>query len=151
EDFNPHEDQNGIDLYKGLDVYIEPLSERKPVTKEGRTKFKEDQGIFDFYDQYKNLFKDAEFNLYDSSMDEYSESESDVDNNKKNDDENEKEKRNDISKGTQEAAREQKDNEEDDQDDLNNKHEFEKLTGDDRDVAFLMKVDETENEKEKQT
>ncbi|GKC77180.1 hypothetical protein Tco_1127954 [Tanacetum coccineum] len=148
EDFEPDEDQNGIDLYKGLDVYIEPLSERKPVTKEGMTKFGEDQGISDLYDQYKKLFKDAEFNLYDSSMDEYSESESDADsNNKKNNDEEEKEKRNDISKGTKEAGREQKD----DQDDLNNEREFEKLTGDDREVAFSMEVDETENEKEKQT
>nr|GFB50566.1 hypothetical protein [Tanacetum cinerariifolium] len=34
EDFDPDKDQNGIDLYKGLDVYIEPLSERKQVTKE---------------------------------------------------------------------------------------------------------------------
>ncbi|GJT07368.1 ulp1 protease family, C-terminal catalytic domain-containing protein [Tanacetum coccineum] len=177
EDFDPDEDQNGIDLYKGLDVYIEPLSERKPVTKEefyekiiekftkiteerselietlraGMTKFGEDQGISDFYDQYKNLFKDAEFNYYDSSMDEYSESESDADNNnKKNDDEEEKEKRNDISKGTEEAGREQKEDEEDEQDDLNNEHEFEKLTGDDREVAVSIEVDETENEKEKQ-
>nr|GFA64613.1 hypothetical protein [Tanacetum cinerariifolium] len=55
------------------------------------------------------------FNLYDTSMDEYSESESDADNNKKNEDEEEKEKRND------------------------------------REVAFSMKVDETKNEKEKQT
>ncbi|GJY78495.1 hypothetical protein Tco_0484296, partial [Tanacetum coccineum] len=37
------------------------------------------------------------------------------------------------------------------QDDLNNEHEFEKLTGDDREVAVSMEVDETENEKEKQT
>nr|GEY95147.1 ulp1 protease family, C-terminal catalytic domain-containing protein [Tanacetum cinerariifolium] len=177
EDFDPDEEQNGIDLYKGLDVSIEPLSERKPVTKEefyekiiekftkiseerselietlreGMTKFGEDQGIFDFYDQYKNLFKDAEFNLYDSSMDEYSESESDADNNKKNDDEKVKEKRNDISKGTEEAGKEQKDDEEDDQDDLNNEHEFENMTGDDREVAFSMEVDESENKKEKKT
>ncbi|GKB16201.1 hypothetical protein Tco_0850124 [Tanacetum coccineum] len=48
------------------------------------------------------------------------------------------------------TGREQKDDEEDDQDDLNNEHEFEKMTGDDREVAFSMKVDETENE-EKQT
>ncbi|GJT27851.1 hypothetical protein Tco_0908126 [Tanacetum coccineum] len=116
EDFDPDEDQNGIDLYKGLDVYIEPLSERKPVTKE------------------------------------YSESKSVADNNnKKNNDEEEKEKRNDISKGTEEAGREQKEDEEDEQDDLNNEHEFEKLTGDNREVAVSMEVDETENEKEKQT
>ncbi|GKD51079.1 ulp1 protease family, C-terminal catalytic domain-containing protein [Tanacetum coccineum] len=114
------------------------------------TKFGEDQGISDFYNQYKNLFKDAEFNLYDSSMDEYSESESDADNNKKkNDDEEEKEKRNDISKGTEEAGREQKEDEEDEQDDLNNEHEFEKLTGDDREVTVSIEVDEIENEKEK--
>ncbi|GJY95175.1 hypothetical protein Tco_0511536 [Tanacetum coccineum] len=87
-----------------------------------------------------------------SSMDEYSESKSDVDNNnnKKNDYEEEKEK-NYISKGTKEAGREQKEDEEDDQDDPNNEHEFEKLTRDDREVAFSMEVDETENEKEKQT
>ncbi|GJW67991.1 hypothetical protein Tco_0122415 [Tanacetum coccineum] len=160
EDFDPDEDQNGIDLYKGLDVYIEPLSERKPVTKElietlraGMTKFGEDQGISNFYDQYKNLFKDAEFNYYDSSMDEYSESESDIDNNnnKKNDDDDEeKEKRNDISKGTEEVGREQKEDEEDEQDDLNNEHEFEKLIRDDREVAVSIEVDETENKKEKQ-
>ncbi|GJZ62829.1 hypothetical protein Tco_0619250 [Tanacetum coccineum] len=186
-DFDPDEDQNGIDLYKGLDIYIEPLSERKPLTKEefyekiiekftkiskerselietlrgGMTKFGEDQGISDFYDQYKKLFKYAEFNIYNSSMDEYSESESDVDNNNKNDDEEEpipdakkqkeKEQRNDISKGTKEAGSEQKDDEEDVQDDLNNEHEFEKLTGDDKEVTFSMEVDETENQKEKQT
>ncbi|GJX49112.1 hypothetical protein Tco_0275957, partial [Tanacetum coccineum] len=57
----------------------------------------------------------------------------------------------DISKGTEEVGREQKDDEDDDQDDLNNEHEFEKLTGDDKEVVFSMEVDETENEKEKQT
>nr|GFA27126.1 hypothetical protein [Tanacetum cinerariifolium] len=145
EDFDLDEDKNGIDLYKGLNVYSEPLSERKLVTKEefyekiiekftktsqerselietlreGMTKFGEDQGIYDFYDQYKNLFKDIEFNLYQSSMDEYSESDNDADNNnKKNADDEEKEKRNDIN---------------------------------DREVTFLMEVDETKNEKEKQT
>ncbi|GJU79563.1 hypothetical protein Tco_1281928 [Tanacetum coccineum] len=126
-------------------------SELIETLREGMTKFGEDQGISNFYDQYKNLFKHAEFNLYDSSMDEYSESKSDADNNKKNDDEEDKEKRNDISKGTEEVGREQIDDEKDDQDDLNNEHEFEKLTGDDREVAFSIEVDETENEKEKQT
>nr|GEX48524.1 hypothetical protein [Tanacetum cinerariifolium]GEX48531.1 hypothetical protein [Tanacetum cinerariifolium] len=32
-DFNPEEEQIGIDLYKGLDVYIEPLSDRILVTR----------------------------------------------------------------------------------------------------------------------
>ncbi|GKD80202.1 ulp1 protease family, C-terminal catalytic domain-containing protein, partial [Tanacetum coccineum] len=106
EDFDPDKDQNGIDLYKGLDFYEKIIEKFTKITeeryelietlREGMTKFGEDQGISDFYDQYKNLFKDAEFNLYDSSMDEYSESESDADNNNKNDVEEEKEKRYDI-------------------------------------------------------
>ncbi|GJR62874.1 ulp1 protease family, C-terminal catalytic domain-containing protein [Tanacetum coccineum] len=99
----------------------EERSELIETFREGITKFGEDQGIFDFYDQYKKLFKDAEFNLYDYSMDEYSESDAD-NNNNKNDDEEEKEKRNALL-----------------------------LTGDDREVAFSMEVDETKNEKEKQT
>nr|GEZ82706.1 hypothetical protein [Tanacetum cinerariifolium] len=33
-EFDPEEKQNSIDLYKGLDVYIEQLSDRIPVTKE---------------------------------------------------------------------------------------------------------------------
>ncbi|GKE06104.1 hypothetical protein Tco_1398122 [Tanacetum coccineum] len=58
--FNPEEEQIGIDLYKGFDVYIEPLNNRKPVTKE-----------------YKELFNDAEFNLYESSKDGDSDSDRD--------------------------------------------------------------------------
>nr|GFA11026.1 hypothetical protein [Tanacetum cinerariifolium] len=106
EDFDPDEDQNGIDLYKGLDVYIKPLSERKPV-------------------QRRSFMRRSLRNLPKfQKKDEYSESESDIDNNnKKNDDEEErivdakkqkeKEKRNDSSKGTKEAGSEQKDDEED--------------------------------------
>nr|GEY67890.1 hypothetical protein [Tanacetum cinerariifolium] len=70
-DFNSEEEQIGIDLYKGLDVYIEPLSDRIPVTRE-----------------YRELFNDNEFNVSESSMDDYTDGDSDADdNNKKNDDE----------------------------------------------------------------
>ena len=33
-DFDPEEEQDGIDVYKRLDVYEEPLQDRTPVTKE---------------------------------------------------------------------------------------------------------------------
>nr|GEY11014.1 hypothetical protein [Tanacetum cinerariifolium] len=36
-DFNLEEEQIGIDLYKGLDIYIEPLSDRIPFTREQTT------------------------------------------------------------------------------------------------------------------
>ncbi|GJT36387.1 hypothetical protein Tco_0926806 [Tanacetum coccineum] len=144
--FNPEEEQIGIDLYKGFDVYIEPLNNRKPVTKEeyyakiiekfdkiqeeryklvqtlknGVTKFEEDQTMFGFCKQYKELFNDAEFNLYESSKDGDSDS-----------DYNtlcfqEKENRDDIGKGKGEGGYEPKDDGVDVQDDVNNENGFEK-------------------------
>ncbi|GKC65357.1 hypothetical protein Tco_1097955 [Tanacetum coccineum] len=152
DNFDPDEDQNGIDLYKGLDVYIEPLSERKPVTKEAKiiekfekileerhelvqtltdrvAKFEKDQTMFDFCKLYKEMFNNAEFNLYESSMDEDSNSDGDQDNdnnktdyegapmedgNEQSDNENETQSGNeketenkvDISKGTKEVSME---------------------------------------------
>ncbi|GKA88455.1 hypothetical protein Tco_0810219 [Tanacetum coccineum] len=191
-EFNPEEEQIGIDLYKGLDVYIEPLNNRKPVTKEyyekiiqqfeknlkernelvhtltdGMTKFEDDQMMFDFCKQYKEMFNDAEFNLYASSKDEDSDSDRvpDNDNNKKYDkeepmadgkkkNENEKqsgiqkEKENieDMSKGTEEGGSEANDDGEEDEDDVNNEHEFEKLTGDNREDVISMDVDNQKEE-----
>ncbi|GJR75028.1 hypothetical protein Tco_0087393, partial [Tanacetum coccineum] len=34
EEFDPEKEQTGIDLFKGLDVFIEPLKDRKSATKE---------------------------------------------------------------------------------------------------------------------
>ncbi|GJW78369.1 hypothetical protein Tco_0140051 [Tanacetum coccineum] len=138
-DFDPDEDQNGTDLYKGLDEFYEKIIDKFTKILEERSELIE-------------TLREGMTN----------ESESDADNNnKKNDDEEEpienakkqkeKEKRNDISKGTKEARSEHKYNEEDVKDNLNNEHEFEKLIRDNREVAFSMEVDENENEKEKQT
>nr|GEY51994.1 hypothetical protein [Tanacetum cinerariifolium] len=113
-DFNLEEEQIGIDLYKGLDVYIEPLSDRIPVTREeyyekiiqkfdkiseersemvrtlrdGVTKFENYQMMIEFCKQYKELFNDNELNVSESSIYGFRECDSDADdNNKKNDDE----------------------------------------------------------------
>nr|GEY20773.1 hypothetical protein [Tanacetum cinerariifolium] len=140
-DFNPEEEQIGIDLYKGLDVYIEPLSDRIPVTREkfdkiseerselvrtlkdGVMKFENDQMMIEFCKQ--ELFNDNEFNVSESSMDDYRDGDSDADdNNKKNDDEKEtmadgnkksenenekKESRDENGTGTKEGGTEAKD------------------------------------------
>nr|GEW20903.1 hypothetical protein [Tanacetum cinerariifolium] len=128
-DFNSEEEQIGIDLYKGLDVYIELLSDRIPVTRENNrvTKFENDQMMIEFYKQYRELFNDNEFNVSESFMDDYTDGDSDADdNNKKNDDEKEtmedgnkknenekKESRDENGTGTKECGTEAKDDRDD--------------------------------------
>nr|GEU48346.1 hypothetical protein [Tanacetum cinerariifolium] len=92
EEFDPKKEQTDIDLYKGLDVYIEPLNDRKPVTKE------------------------------------------------------EKENIDDIGKGKGEGGCELKDDGVDVQDDVNNEPEFEKVIGDDKEVAASLDVDNKNEE-----
>ncbi|GJX57368.1 hypothetical protein Tco_0287265, partial [Tanacetum coccineum] len=105
-DFDPDEEQNGLDLYKGLDVYIVPLKDREPVTKE----------------------------------------QSEHENEKKSGNEKEKENKDDTSTGTEEGGTEVKDDGEHVQDDVNNDHEFEKLTGDDTEVVVSTYVDNQKEE-----
>nr|GFA13777.1 hypothetical protein [Tanacetum cinerariifolium] len=154
EDFNPEEKQIGIDLYKGLDVYNEPLSDRIPVTREEYyekiiqkfdkiskersklvrtlrdrvTKFENDQMMIKFCKQYRELFNDNEFNVSESYMDDYREGDSDADdNNKKNDDE-----RATMANGNKKNkdGSEAKDNGYEVKDNVNNENDFENLLGD---------------------
>ncbi|GKA59122.1 hypothetical protein Tco_0758435 [Tanacetum coccineum] len=73
EEFDPEEEQDGMNVYKGLDVYVAPINDKEPETKE----------------QYGELFNDNEFNLYESSKDNDSEGEPDGDNEKNNHDDDE--------------------------------------------------------------
>nr|GEU57996.1 hypothetical protein [Tanacetum cinerariifolium] len=163
-EFDPKEENNGIDLYKGLDEYYAKIIQQfEKILKErnelihtltdGVTKFKDDQMMFDFYKQYKKMFNDAEFNLYESSKDEDSDNDSDPDQDNNKDDEEEpmadgknknknerqseiqKEKENieDMDKGTEEGGSEANDNEEKDEDDVNIENEFK------RDLVFETK------------
>ncbi|GJR25357.1 ulp1 protease family, C-terminal catalytic domain-containing protein [Tanacetum coccineum] len=101
EEFDPEEEQDGMNVYKGLDVYVALINDKEPETKEEyyekiilkfdmisderselvRTlrnavkKFKDDQMMIDFCKQYGELFNDNEFNLYESSKDNDSEGE----------------------------------------------------------------------------
>ncbi|GKD26150.1 hypothetical protein Tco_1232364 [Tanacetum coccineum] len=109
-EFDPEEEQDGLDMYKGLDVYVVSINDREPKTNEkfdkileerrvlvrtltdGVTKFEHDQTMLDFCNH-------AEFNLYESSNDE--------DNaNKQNESDNQKEEQNkeDIDKGIEEDS-----------------------------------------------
>ncbi|GKD29396.1 ulp1 protease family, C-terminal catalytic domain-containing protein [Tanacetum coccineum] len=112
EEFDPEEEQDGMNVYKGLDVYVAPINDKEPETKEEyyekiilkfdiisderselvRTlrnavkKFEDDQMMIDFCKQYGELFNDNEFNLYESSKDNDSEGEPDGDNENNNHD-----------------------------------------------------------------
>ncbi|GJV03486.1 hypothetical protein Tco_1337055 [Tanacetum coccineum] len=167
-EFDPKEEQDGLNLYKGLDVYVVLINDREPKTKE-----------------YVELFNDDEFNQYESSNDEDSEGDADADNeknnnndddrapttdaNKQNESENKKEDKNkeDIDKGIEEGSSEgteesgSKGTKEDESKGKYNEKEVqddekeEKMTGDNREVAVQMDVDnqneeKVEKEKEKQ-
>ncbi|GJW67987.1 hypothetical protein Tco_0122411 [Tanacetum coccineum] len=88
-EFDPEEHKDGMNVYKGLDVYVPPINDKEPETKE----------------EYKQTFNDAEFNLYESSNDEDSEATMP---NKKKESENQKKKRNkeEIDKQTEESGSE---------------------------------------------
>ncbi|GKD90522.1 hypothetical protein Tco_1366029 [Tanacetum coccineum] len=111
-EFDPEEEQDGMNVYNGLDVYVPPINDKEPETKEeyyektvlkfdiifderselvrtlrnGVKKFEGDQMMIDFCKQYGELFNDNEFNLYESSKDDDSEGEPDGDNENNNHD-----------------------------------------------------------------
>ncbi|GJU85674.1 hypothetical protein Tco_1293220 [Tanacetum coccineum] len=114
-EFDPEEEQDGMNVYKGLDVYVPPINDKEPETKKeyyekiilkfdkisderpelvrtlrnGVKKFEDDQIMIDFCQQYGELFNDNEFNLYESSNDDDSEGEPDGDNENNNHDDDE--------------------------------------------------------------
>ncbi|GKC53762.1 hypothetical protein Tco_1076507 [Tanacetum coccineum] len=111
-EFNHEEEQDGINVYKGLDVYVPLINDKEPETKEeyyekivlkfdiisderselvrtlrnGVKKFEDDQMMIDFCKQYRELFNDNEFKLYEYSKDDDSEGETDGDNEDNNHD-----------------------------------------------------------------
>ncbi|GJU16817.1 hypothetical protein Tco_1144783 [Tanacetum coccineum] len=112
KEFDLEEEQDGMNVYKELDVYVAPINDKEPETKEEyyekivlkfdiisderselvRTlrnavkKFEDDQMMIDFCKQYGELFNDNEFNLFESSKDNDSEGEPDGDNENNNHD-----------------------------------------------------------------
>ncbi|GKE29169.1 hypothetical protein Tco_1444553 [Tanacetum coccineum] len=108
-EFDP-EEQDVMNVYKGLDVYVPQINDKEPETKEefyeniiekfhkimekrlvlvqtltnGISKFEHDQRMLDFCKEYKQTFNDAEFNLCESSNDEDSEGDVDGYNDKNN-------------------------------------------------------------------
>nr|GEW20919.1 hypothetical protein [Tanacetum cinerariifolium] len=109
-EFDPEEEQDGMNVYKGLDVYV--INDKEPETKKeyyekivlkldiifnerselvrtlrnGVKNFEDNHIMIDFCKQYGGLFNDNEFNLYVSSKDDDSEGEPDGDNENKNHD-----------------------------------------------------------------
>ncbi|GKA23445.1 ulp1 protease family, C-terminal catalytic domain-containing protein [Tanacetum coccineum] len=158
-----------VKIIQQFEKILEERNELIHTLTDGVTKFEDDQMMFDFCKQYKEMFNDAEFNLYESSKDEDSDNDSDPDNDNNKDDEEEpmadgknqnenerqsgiqKEKENieDMDKGTEEGGGKANDNGEKDEDDLNIENEFEKVNEKDDEEAVSMDVDDP-NEKMKE-
>nr|GEV44958.1 hypothetical protein [Tanacetum cinerariifolium] len=174
-DFDPDEQQHGLDLYKGLDVYIVPLSERKPVTKEEFYETIIEK--FRLISKERKVFKSTkDFHLDESFMDEDNGSDGDIDNDRNNSDEdgspmldgnkenqnenenekqsgndNEKESIKDMGKETEEGGSKENNDKEKDEDDVINENEYEKLNEEIRENAISRSVDnQNEEMKEKE-
>ncbi|GJT69291.1 hypothetical protein Tco_1028577 [Tanacetum coccineum] len=111
-EFDSEEEQDGMNVYRGLDVYVPPINDKEPETKgeyyekivlkfdiisderlklvrtlrNGLKNFEDDQMMIDFCKQYGELFNDNEFNLYESSKDNDSKGEPNRDNENNNHD-----------------------------------------------------------------
>ncbi|GKD07059.1 hypothetical protein Tco_1186744 [Tanacetum coccineum] len=191
-EFHPEEEQDGINVYKGLDVYVPPINDKEPETKEeyyekivlkfdiisderlelvrtlrnGVKKFEDDQMMIDFCKQYRELFNDNEFKLYEYSKDDDSEGETDGDNednnhdddgaptadaNKKKESENQTKERNkeEIDKQTEESRSEGTDESGSEGTEENGSEateggsdgKEENMNGDEREVTTHMDVD----------
>ncbi|GJV24487.1 retrovirus-related pol polyprotein from transposon TNT 1-94 [Tanacetum coccineum] len=90
-EFNHEEEQDGINVYKGLDVYVTPINDKEPETKEEY--YEKIVLKFDIISDVSiqklvrtELFNDNEFKLYEYSKDDDSEGETDGDNEDNNHD-----------------------------------------------------------------
>ncbi|GKB24896.1 hypothetical protein Tco_0864297 [Tanacetum coccineum] len=126
EDFDPDEDQNDIDLYKGLDVYIQPLSERKPVTKELTGDDREDAVSMEV-DETENEKEKQTENVKEQQAEK-------------------EEKQDDIGKGTEEARSETKN----DGEEVHAKFDDPNEQMKDKEANKQKMNDRNENEKDKQ-
>ncbi|GKA43750.1 hypothetical protein Tco_0736474, partial [Tanacetum coccineum] len=130
---------------------LEKISEERSLLVRTLTdavaKFEEDQTMIDFCKEYKQVFNDAEFNLYESSKDDDSEGKSDGDNDNNNDDDDHGAPTADANKKTKkEEGSEVKNYGREDQDDKKE----EKMTGDNKDVIVQMDVDNQNAELKKE-
>ncbi|GJY15465.1 hypothetical protein Tco_0385887 [Tanacetum coccineum] len=137
DEFDLEEEQTGLDLYKGFDVYIEPLNDRKPVTKE----------------EYKQVFNNVDFNLDDSFMDEYSDSNSDSDNDDNNNNDEDEAPIKDENPTGNEKNKNKNEKESDNENEKETRDDFvEKVIEENNEATFSMEVDDQneENMKEKE-
>ncbi|GJZ66786.1 hypothetical protein Tco_0630026 [Tanacetum coccineum] len=139
-EFDPEEEQHGIDVYKGLDVYKEALKDRTPTTKE------------EFYEtiiaKFDNLIEEkVKLVEYESDMNEDKEDENDEDNdNNMNDDEGEPMEEENMQTEKQMENEATNDGEEN-EDDVDNETEFDKMSQKDDEAAVSMQEKQHEDDK----
>ncbi|GJS23282.1 hypothetical protein Tco_0451914 [Tanacetum coccineum] len=161
-EFDPEEEHDGMNVYKGLDVYIPPINDKEPEKKRselvrtlrnGVKKFEYDQMMIDFCKQYGELFNDNEFNLYESSKDDDSEEKgSDGKEENMNGDDKEVTVQMDVNNQNEELNKEKDANKTEDNDKMNNnemKNDSVQMKQDvDKDKNAEKEKVETEKEKQ---
>nr|GEV26554.1 hypothetical protein [Tanacetum cinerariifolium] len=138
-EFDPEEEHDRMNVYKGLDVYVPPINDKEPekrselvrTLRNGVKKFEDNHIMIDFCKQYGGLFNDNEFNLYESSKDDDSEEES-------------------GSEGTEESGSEGTKVNGSEGTEGGSDGKEEKINGDDREVTVQMDVDNQNGEINKQ-
>ncbi|GKE06954.1 hypothetical protein Tco_1398972 [Tanacetum coccineum] len=166
-EFDPEEEQDGMNVYKGLDVYVPPINDKEPEPKEyygkivlkfdiisderselvrtlrnGVKKFEDDQMMIDFCKQYGEFFNDNEFNLYESSKDNDSE--------EQNKEEVDKQPEESGSEGIEESGSEGTEENGSEGTEEGSDGKEENINGDDKEVTDQMDVDNQNEELNKE-
>ncbi|GJR63134.1 hypothetical protein Tco_1505296 [Tanacetum coccineum] len=175
-EFDPEEEHDGMNVYKGLDVYVPPINDKEPETKEeyyekivlkfdiisderselvrtlrnGVKKFKDDRIMIDFCKQYGELFNDNEFNLCEYSKDDDSEGEPDGDNENNNHDDDGAPTTDANKQNEKESGSEGTEENGSEGTKGGSDGKEEKMNGDDREVTVQMDIDNQNEELNKE-
>nr|GEV02245.1 hypothetical protein [Tanacetum cinerariifolium] len=134
-------------IIQKFDKISEERSELVRTLRDRVKKFENDQMMIEFCKQYEELFNDDEFNVNESSMNDYKDDDSDADDdNKKNNDKKAtmadgNKKNNEDENNKDNDGSEAKDDGYEVKDDVNNENNFENLFGDDREDEVSMDID----------
>ncbi|GKD46779.1 hypothetical protein Tco_1271424 [Tanacetum coccineum] len=143
-EFDPEEEQDGMNVYKGLDVYVPPINDKEPETKEEY--YEKIVLKFDIISDERSELQDDENNNHDDdgapTADANKQKESDNQKKEQNKEEIDKQTEESGSEGTEESGSEATEGGSDGKE--------ENMNGDEREVTTQMDVDNQNKELNKE-